>query len=102
MIFFLNKRMIWFYLFNFEWFTFMLVVLFKNVNVRLAEEMSYKRTLNTLIIMGLSLKYYNHDISLAKIFSHSVEYINSIDLITTFSLNTFKFNFLNEIEGILT
>lgn len=52
--------------------------------------------------MGLSLKYYNHDISLAKIFSHSVEYINSIDLITTFSLNTFKLNFLNEIEGILT
>ena len=46
-----------------------------NVEVKFAEEMSSKRTINTLIALAYVLRFYGDNLSLSRLFTHTVEYI---------------------------
>ena len=45
------------------------------VNVRFAEEISCKRTLNTLLVLGFAMKFFNQNLEISRLFTHTVEYI---------------------------
>ena len=46
-----------------------------NVEVKFSEEVMCQRTINTLIALGYSLKYYSDDLKISRLFTHTVEYI---------------------------
>ena len=46
-----------------------------NINVRFAQETTCKRTLNTLIALGFALKFFDDDLAISRLFTHTVEYI---------------------------
>lgn len=45
------------------------------VDVRFAEEISCKRTLNTLIVLGFAMRFFNENLEISRLFTHTVEYI---------------------------
>lgn len=46
-----------------------------NIDVRFALRMSCQRTLNSLIALGFSLKFFHRNLSISRLFTHTVEYI---------------------------
>ena len=46
-----------------------------NVEVRFALENTCKRILNTIIALGYSMKYFEENLSLSRLFTHTVEFI---------------------------
>lgn len=46
-----------------------------HINIRFAQETTCKRTLNTLIVLGFELRFFDEDLSISRIFTHTFEYI---------------------------